>query len=69
MIRSMLTSVLFLTGCADRDTVVPLELTRPVVVKCPAGYTSGALGACLLMLREGLNMANTKLEKIGELLD
>lgn len=67
MIRLTLMSVLFLTGCATREPIIPAELTRPVVVTCPPGYTSGAIGACLMALREGLNTANDKLARIGEL--
>lgn len=69
MNRSMLMSALFLTACATPDPVlvVPAELTRPVVVACPEGDTSRALGQCAILLRQGLNTANSKLSEIGEI--
>lgn len=69
MIRSMLMSVLCLTGCATPDPVpvIPAELTRPVVVTCSVGDTSRALGQCAILLRQGLNAANSKLTEIGEI--
>ena len=67
MRRLILTSVLCLTACARPDPIIPAELTRPVAAKCPPGYTSGALGACLLAHAEALALANAKLAQIGAL--
>ena len=63
----ILTNALYLTACASPDLVIPTALTNPVVVECPEGYTSGALGACLIGLREGLNLANDRLARIAVL--
>lgn len=67
MNRLTLMSALFLTACGSPDPIIPAELTRRVVVTCPPGYTSGALGACLIELRQGLNIANDKLRRIEEI--
>ena len=63
----ILMSALCLTACARPEPVIPEALTEPVIVTCPPGYTSGALGACLIALREGLNVANDRLDRIGGL--
>ncbi len=65
----ILTSALFLTACASPEPVIPEALTEPVVVTCPPGYTSGALGACLIALREGLNIANDRLAAVRGLVE
>ena len=71
----ILTSVLFLTACgANKPMVrteflkpeVPAHLLRPVVVQCPPGDTSRALGECALAYRHGLNTANSQIAAIGE---
>ena len=65
--RLILMSVLCLTACGaqPRDPVVPAALLGAEVVQCPPGYTSAALGACLIGLRQGLNRANAKLVGIA----
>lgn len=70
MIRLTLMSVLCLTACATPDPVpvIPAELTRPVAVTCPVGDTSRALGQCAILLRQGLNAANSKLAEIGAIM-
>lgn len=67
MTRLMITSALFLTACANSPSVVPAELTRPVLVECATGDASRALGRCAIALRAGLNTANDKLTSIGDL--
>ncbi len=64
MTRLILMSVLCLTACGRPEPVIPEALTEPVIVTCPPGYTSGALGACLIALREGLNIANDRLAAV-----
>jgi hypothetical protein len=67
MKRSILTLALCLTGCATHEPVVPDALLAPEVVVCPPGYSSAAVGACLIALRSGLNRANVKLAEIGSI--
>lgn len=69
MNRLTLMSVLCLTACARPDPapVIPAELLREVEVICPPGEISRALGQCLILLRQGLNEANSKLAAIGEI--
>ena len=68
MQKNLLTlmSVLFLTACAQAS-VIPDELTREVVVVCPSGYTSRALGQCLTLHVAALAEANSKLASIKEI--
>lgn len=63
----MLMSVLFLTACGDRASVIPDELMKPVAVNCPPGYTSAAFGECLFLHVEALAVANDKLGRIRDL--
>lgn len=65
----ILMSVLFLSGCFGRqiELDIPPTLTEPVIVNCVPGDTSRALGSCLIRLREGLNIANSKLGQIEEI--
>ena len=69
MNRLMLMSALCLTACSSPDPapVIPPELLRQVEVVCPSGEVSRALGQCLILLRRGLNEANSKLAAIGEI--
>lgn len=69
MNRLTLMSALCLTACGSPDPapVIPPELLRQVEVICPAGTASRALGQCAVMLRQGLNEANSKLAAIGEI--
>lgn len=69
MNRLTIMSVLFLTACAHRSPqlVIPEALTAPVLITCPDGSTSRAVGKCLIALREGLNVANSQLAEIRQL--
>lgn len=67
MSRLILMSALFLIGCGPREWIIPDALTEEVVVECRPGDTSRALGECALQLREGLNLANSKLKQIRTL--
>lgn len=74
----ILMSALSLTACGAADPIVrtefirpdvPEHLLRPVVVTCPEGYTSRALGECALAYQQGLADANSQITAIAEVLE